>query len=708
MSFLNAILLSGAAAFLVPLIIHLLNRRRVAPVPWAAMHLLQAAVANRRRNLNWEQWLLLLLRLLIPILLALALARPVMTAMRVFGGGKSSVVVVLDDSHSMMQAEAGVSAAQKARNDLGRILKSLPKGSEVQVLRTSDPSKPLLSAPTAAIEIVEQAIENQPSLSGPPRLQDALGAAAAILARSPPGNRELLLVSDFAQSDWGNAARGGSLPALQTLGKLPQPSQVTLYPVRVAQGENLSVVAAELSAEVAAAGQPVGLKVRINNSSSRNWQDVPISLEVDGARLRTSRINLAANSEASLTFTHQFDRLGDHSMGARIEGDEFTLDNARHAVVLVRSPIRVLLVDGNPSKAALQGAADFLRLALSPHRSAGSDLKDLIEITPLENRIRENDLKGCEVVILADVDRMQGSMPSLEAFVRKGGGLLVFAGPKADPTWYGRDFHNKARGLYPANVLGLRRADSDARPARIAKETLTHPALLYFNESRAGRLQDAEFQNWWELASTEGTLPILQLDNGNALMVERPYEKGKVIAVASSANTAWSSLALQPFYVPLMQRLVAHLANQAWDQRGGVVGETLSLRLPDGSAVEQAEFTTPSGKTLTLKPRKLKEQSLLDLPILSEPGIHRLALGAEQKWIACNLDPRESNHGLLDQGALEALAKQNQAQIANSPESWERLDRGRRHGSELWQPALMALLILLFAEVLLQQRIARG
>ena len=40
MSFLNVILLGGLAAFSIPLIIHILNKRRFITVHWGAMHLI--------------------------------------------------------------------------------------------------------------------------------------------------------------------------------------------------------------------------------------------------------------------------------------------------------------------------------------------------------------------------------------------------------------------------------------------------------------------------------------------------------------------------------------------------------------------------------------------------------------------------------------------------------------------------------------------
>ena len=57
------------------------NRFRV--LDWGAMHLLEAVVRINRRRLQLMHLLLLLLRCLIPILLAYCLARPVLTGFRV-------------------------------------------------------------------------------------------------------------------------------------------------------------------------------------------------------------------------------------------------------------------------------------------------------------------------------------------------------------------------------------------------------------------------------------------------------------------------------------------------------------------------------------------------------------------------------------------------------------------------------------------------
>src|SRR5437764_12236262 len=69
-----AALATAAGAAAVPVIIHLLNRRRFRIVEWAAMRFLLAAQRQNVRRLRLEQWLLLAVRCLMLVLLVVAMA----------------------------------------------------------------------------------------------------------------------------------------------------------------------------------------------------------------------------------------------------------------------------------------------------------------------------------------------------------------------------------------------------------------------------------------------------------------------------------------------------------------------------------------------------------------------------------------------------------------------------------------------------------
>ena len=79
MQFLSSFMLPGLLLASVPLIIHLLNRRRFQLVEWAPMKYLKLTVKNNRRRLRIEQLILLLLRTLLIILSILTVARPALS-----------------------------------------------------------------------------------------------------------------------------------------------------------------------------------------------------------------------------------------------------------------------------------------------------------------------------------------------------------------------------------------------------------------------------------------------------------------------------------------------------------------------------------------------------------------------------------------------------------------------------------------------------
>src|SRR5437016_701127 len=96
---------AGALLASLPIIIHILNRRRFKTVNWAAMDFLLRALRRNRRRLRFEQWLLLAVRCLVLMFLGLALARPMgcsQSTLASLAGRRAGLhVIVIDNSFSM-------------------------------------------------------------------------------------------------------------------------------------------------------------------------------------------------------------------------------------------------------------------------------------------------------------------------------------------------------------------------------------------------------------------------------------------------------------------------------------------------------------------------------------------------------------------------------------------------------------------------------
>ena len=192
MTFLNFILLGGLAAAGIPILIHLLNRNRFKVVRWGAMHLLDTAFRINQRRLRIENWLLLFIRCLIPTLLALALARPVIIgASGLFGAAKSSLVLLLDNSYSMDYSGGGTANFTGARDTATNILANIGRGSDASVVLMAGGVTPLLPTPTFDLEQLQKLLAKVDAGFGMANVPDAMGAGAGLLATMSNPYREL-------------------------------------------------------------------------------------------------------------------------------------------------------------------------------------------------------------------------------------------------------------------------------------------------------------------------------------------------------------------------------------------------------------------------------------------------------------------------------------------------------------------------------------
>ena len=106
----------------LPILLHLWNRRSHAEVQWAAMEFLLAALHRHARRLRIEQLLLLAAHVLVLVLLAVALADPVVPAIPGLGSSLASQprahrMLVLDASYSMDYRDGDASRFQRAQQE---------------------------------------------------------------------------------------------------------------------------------------------------------------------------------------------------------------------------------------------------------------------------------------------------------------------------------------------------------------------------------------------------------------------------------------------------------------------------------------------------------------------------------------------------------------------------------------------------------------
>ncbi|MFM8436680.1 MAG: BatA domain-containing protein, partial [Planctomycetia bacterium] len=114
----------GLPLVAAPLIIHLINLLRHRQVRWAAMEFLLASQRKYRTRVLLKQILLLCLRVAAVLGVVLALAQPRWQHAlgQLLGGGRTSHIVLLDDSGSMGDLTAGDRLGETSAFDRGRLV----------------------------------------------------------------------------------------------------------------------------------------------------------------------------------------------------------------------------------------------------------------------------------------------------------------------------------------------------------------------------------------------------------------------------------------------------------------------------------------------------------------------------------------------------------------------------------------------------------
>ena len=736
MSFLNWILLGGAIAFAAPLLIHLLNRSRHKVVDWGAMHLLESVLQTNTKRIEWQAWLLLLIRCMIPILLAFALARPVFTSWRTGNSSSNQSLVLLLDNSLSMQApvSGGLTRFDLALERVTSLISQLPRTTELSLWTIGGIPVDVLNGASLDHRRVLNRLRNLRSGAGSVPVQAALAAGLTQANAMQNANREVIIVSDFQSHEWDSFKESERVALKQQLADSTLPTQFTLLPIaQPTSSGNLSVAIDRLESPWVVADQVFRVSAKVRNHGTQSLEMVPVTLRVADTEIATRRLSIPANGVSQADFDCQIDTVGTHVVQVRIEDSAgIEGDNVFSQVVSVREPLRVLVVDKQVDAPELQRASGYLSLALSPFKANdfGKNLMQVRVASP--DRIGRNEVAEYDAVVLADAPRLPDRLADeLVEFVRAGGGLLMFTGAGFDRNWYNGRWGSKSK-----NVLMPFDFDSQAKPvetsARIDLKPSNHAAFSLLERSGEVDFASVEVLRWQRMKFSEASPAnkakeqpsqstaahvLLRLESGDPLLVAKAFGAGQVMLIATTADTSGSNLPLRPIYVPLMQSMMQWLAGGTESSHNSVAGKPISI----AQAIAASDRKQPSATEAVVALPDASEVTLnlqSDAPTLftqtSFPGVYVVSRSSPQKKsatvepFAVSVVQDESELRFLRAEQLQTLAGSMNAAVVEDAASLLALQSVRSNGREVWRWALLGLVGLLFVELWWQQRITRG
>jgi hypothetical protein len=747
MTMLNGILAFGAAAFAIPLIIHILNRSRFRTIEWGAMHLLDSIVRVNHKRFRIEQLILLLVRCAIPAVLAFCLARPVLTGWRdLAGNAPVSAVILLDTSYSMDASGPQGKHFDLAVEQAVAVLKAMSRGSEVAVIQTGGRPTSIFGQPIFDPSLMIEQLRQLKGGFGASQMPEALDLALVTLAGMSHVRRELIVISDFQVADWPADAAFANQIRKQVEDAHIAPA-LTLLRVGETTPGNVSVEGLEFSRRAIGVGQQLLVRANLKNHGTETYEKARVTLLCDGVEQSVSQVDLEPQSTTQTLFECRFETAGSHVLTVELTVDDpLSTDNRYSAAVNVWDKIEVLLVDGQPSSEPLQGETDFLAVALTPFTLGRLKLADLLQTKTISPAALNSDLlKATRVVVLANVAKLADEqVDRLMEYVRAGGALLVFPGDRLDADWYNKHLFAERGGILPLPFFtAIGTHQDDGKGTRIVSQHFDHPALELFNVPTNGDLSTATIRRWYRLGEPNTTAPSLlslsptsfqppqvpnqepskedsrplaaevivmaRLETGDPFLVQKQVGDGIVVQMATSCDADWSDLPLRPIYLPLMQQLVTSLASQVAPSQNIVTGEPIVAVFRGEHKEATLSLASPDGSRLTVRPQVHDGRSVARYLDTQRPGVYTLiGPDAEPIHYVAESSRSESDLTLLDDSTWDKLAETMAADNVKSASVYLQHDKLRRHGREIWKILLVALLALMFLEVVLQQTFARA
>ncbi len=724
------LLVAGAALVSVPIIIHLLNRRKHKVVDWAAMDFLMEADRLNRRRVRIEDLILLLLRCLVIFLIGLTLARPFLSRAGgfLFGGTRYDRLVLFDDSISMGARSGGSTPLEKGKKQLTQMVSELASSQSddtLTLLLLSKPEKPLFVMQSmrgaAASEVLDR-IKNLQPVDRAGDLNTALMEIQKTVQDERSGmSRMVYLMTDQRAKDW--SVGEGESPVVKVLKEISdRAAGVFIVDLASEETANVSVASITPQDKTLIAGVPTRFDVAVRNHGDLPVKQVKVRFSAADTLALEETINaIKPHATNTVVFSYLYeagnvedkDRLRAVPIKVELVGggatDLLEKDNQRVFPGRVTPGIRTLIVDGDPSSEYGKSESFFLRKALAPQGPVNSGVSlEVVDDIGFESL----DLADFQIIFICNLYRMsEEKRIALEAWVRQGGGLVFILGDQVDEQFYNEKLHADGDGLLPVRLEGVQGEASGESWVHFNLKAPDHSALAIFAGENNNLLEDIKVFRWWQTTLPTETsarlLAGLTAPDSIPGMVEGRYGKGRTFVLTTPLDLEWNNWPQnRAAYLIFNHELLRHLARDESEAGLIQVGEAIHVPVNLSAYKVDARILPVEGEPVAVqaKPKGPENDQtwVIDFEETYGRGVYVLELtptdreGVDRIPFAANLGQAESDlrkqpNPVLAQALGESSVQFVKDRLLVNLESAH--DR-----NELWKTALILLAIALFGE----------
>lgn len=693
MTFLNPNFWWFALAIAVPIIVHLFNFRKPKRLLFPNLAFVKEVNKTVLRRVRLKQWLLLIARVLTILALVAAFANPIIrSGSSGTSSGSKSVIILIDNSHSMSGSDERGIYLQQAKILAGELVQNYAAEDEFQILTTQNMKlNSVFTSKNQALDRIKE-VDYRDKVLGYGKIISSLKEA---FSESRNASNIFYFLSDYQSS----TVMSDSLKNAN----IPPGTEVNFVPIGNQKQVNVYISEVTFHQAIIEKAKPVTLSLRINNDSDKEIENLSIKVNAEGKAVAVASVNLAANESkiTEVTFTPQ--KGGWQSGFISIDDEPINFDNTRYFSYYIPENTKILLVYGNQSSQY----PDLLFKNLANQYQVNSIN---------ESELSKVSLSDYTTIILAGLSNVSSGLTDrLKGWVSEGGGMMFFPNPNMDISSVNLLYQNLGIGKFNTLI-------NYPQPVQFAQPDLSHPIFetVFIKAKKNAEFDSPSISKIFDFQPIENGIQstIIKDQNNRVVLHESKIGGGSVLTFGIYPALEWSDFPLKSSFVPILYRGTLLLSNAAKSDFFQTIGNFRVRKIKTSSKdlVKIREVSSTGGKAIELIPEQFSQSGNMNLKFDRmdvRAGNYDILRGDSIiEKISFNYSDAESKLASLNKQDLKTLLESKNLSQINiidaTPERLRNEVKGSIGGVPLWKYFLIAALFFVVMEILILKTIKEG
>ncbi|MCH8326196.1 MAG: BatA domain-containing protein, partial [Bacteroidetes bacterium] len=623
MLFLNPTILFALLAAAIPVLIHMLNLRKLKKVDFSTLKFLKEIQKSKIRKIKFKQWLLLALRVLIILFTVFAFARPALKGIALAGttsSSKTSAVFILDDSFSMSFVETNGSLFNQAKSEINKILSQLKEGDDAELILLSN-SKLSNYKLSKNLSFLKTKIRKVKISSVTGSLDNAVKNGLNMLASSKNFNKELYILSDFQKRNLSyNISKNKNTF-----------ENIRLYTITFggSKYQNVGIDKLTLGTQIFEKNKPIIFKTSVTNYSHEKVNDIVLSLFINGKRKSQKNLSLNPGASTSLEMSSNVSSSGFISAFVEIDDDVILQDNKRYVNFYIPEKINVGLFSDNSYD------KQFILPALTSHRNNNNI--NIVEAN--SNQLASLNLTNFDVIIFIPSKTIT-NLNRLQKYIKSGGSLVLLPGSSINET----KFQNILSGLkVTANVKSSGKINTNENYLSFDKIDFTHPVFEnLFAKNKEKEVDSPKILFHLNIDYKNLGRYIITLNDKSHFLTEIKHGLGKIFIFNTAPVLSWSNLPIKGIFAPLINKSIYYLSFKNVSHKNYIVGNEVGIKI-NNAKKGLLKIVKPNKSVEYITLDESKNNDYINYKMTNQIGVYKVT---DSKTIlsmfSINADPNES------------------------------------------------------------------